>query len=58
MAGGACRVPLLSSSPMSLAIIAESLPLIWKRKRSKLDETAMSTVSIEGVTVSATPELE
>jgi hypothetical protein len=40
---------------MSLAIIAESLPLIWKRKRSKLDETAMS---IEGVTVSATPELE
>jgi len=31
------------------------LPLVWKRKRSKLDETAMSTVSIEGVTVSATP---
>ena len=27
--GGACGVPLLSSSPMSLAIIVESLPLMW-----------------------------
>lgn len=50
-----CRSPLVSKLDMSEASDAVSLPPMWKRNRSKLDEMAMS---IDGVTVSLTPALE